>query len=233
MNIKQVVQSFFMYIALFMVALLLWAVFGTIFLESAHSMSGRPPLVKPYPTQHGNTDWVRDIKPSEAEELAELKDPALDAHWLRWQRALKRQPIKNSIRTPRLDDLKSVHEYCNNVSIPTESNRKTLSDASLWGQSEYWATPKEFIAKGKGDCEDFAICKYYAFRSLGFQPNQLNIWSGQHVGTRIGHAVLAVQLDGQEYVLDNLYEKIFKAKDYMNRRFKPKYRTNENGWSFF
>ena len=37
-----------------------------------------------------------------------------------------------------------------------------IEDIENYGNSDYWATPKEFIEKG-GDCEDFAIAKYFSF----------------------------------------------------------------------
>lgn len=35
-------------------------------------------------------------------------------------------------------------------------------DLNIWRQSDYWATPLETIGRGRGDCEDFAIAKYYS-----------------------------------------------------------------------
>ena len=33
------------------------------------------------------------------------------------------------------------------------------SDAEVWGQTDYWASPLEMLAKGRGDCEDYVIGK--------------------------------------------------------------------------
>jgi len=32
-----------------------------------------------------------------------------------------------------------------------------VNDKKLWGKSDYWATPVEFLSMGGGDCEDFAL----------------------------------------------------------------------------
>lgn len=40
-------------------------------------------------------------------------------------------------------------------------------DQRTWQQSDYWATPIEALVKGAGDCEDYALAKYFSLRSLG------------------------------------------------------------------
>jgi predicted transglutaminase-like cysteine proteinase len=40
------------------------------------------------------------------------------------------------------------------------------SDAEAFGQREYWASPSDFMSRS-GDCEDYAIAKYFALRQLG------------------------------------------------------------------
>jgi len=225
--------SAFKYIASFAFLLFIWAVFYTIFTSTmANAMTSKPPLVKPWVTQQNTTDWVRAIKPSETAQLARIGDPKLDQHWAQWQRVLKDQPII-SAGTASMAGIYKVQADCNGIFTQTIENLATTTDQAIWGKEDFWATPDEFLAKGAGDCEDFAICKYYALRKLGFKPEQLNIWSGTHVSSGIYHAVLAVELNGTEYVLDNLYGNVFKAKDYMNRYFQPRYRTNEQGWTFF
>lgn len=49
------------------------------------------------------------------------------------------------------------------------------SDAAIWQQSDYWATPLETLARGRGDCEDFAIAKYVSLRVLGIPSNKLRL----------------------------------------------------------
>ena len=48
-------------------------------------------------------------------------------------------------------------------------NRRIQSreDIDVWGQVDYWASPMEMMEKGAGDCEDFAIAKYFSLVALG------------------------------------------------------------------
>lgn len=48
-------------------------------------------------------------------------------------------------------------------------------DADVWGQSDYWATPMETLAQGRGDCEDFAIAKYFTLLEIGVPASRLRL----------------------------------------------------------
>lgn len=50
------------------------------------------------------------------------------------------------------------------------------SDISLWDNIDYWASPLETLNQGAGDCEDFAIIKYFALKKLGMNFNKLRFF---------------------------------------------------------
>jgi predicted transglutaminase-like cysteine proteinase len=92
-------------------------------------------------------------------------------------------------------------------------------DQQIWGQSDYWATPMETLAKSSGDCEDFAIAKYFTLRAAGIADDQLRL---VYVRARIGgpdsrisvaHMALAYypSPDAEPLVLDNLISEIRPA----------------------
>ncbi|MFZ6751671.1 transglutaminase-like cysteine peptidase [Undibacterium sp. Ren11W] len=100
-------------------------------------------------------------------------------------------------------------------------NRKILytDDQEAWGQSDYWATPMESLAKGKGDCEDYVIAKYFTLRNMNIPDKQLRLI---YVKARIGgpasnvqqaHMVLAYYASGETepLILDNLISEIRPA----------------------
>jgi predicted transglutaminase-like cysteine proteinase len=47
------------------------------------------------------------------------------------------------------------------------------SDMHVYGVSDYWATLYEFVAKDKGDCEDYTIAKYYILKAMGVDPKKM------------------------------------------------------------
>lgn len=66
-----------------------------------------------------------------------------------------------------------------------------VEDSIHWQQHDYWATPFEFLASGGGDCEDFAIAKYFTLVSLGVDENKLTLTYVKALKLHQAHMVLA------------------------------------------
>lgn len=82
-------------------------------------------------------------------------------------------------------------------------NVRWISDATEWGQHDYWASAAETLQHGAGDMEDRAIVKMQALRSLGFPPRDLYLTMGRDkVGGPI--TVLLVRLGDRFYIIDDL-----------------------------
>jgi predicted transglutaminase-like cysteine proteinase len=102
-----------------------------------------------------------------------------------------------------------------------------INDNRNWGKSDYWETPVEFMSKG-GDCEDFAIAKYAALRSLGVPEERLRISIVQDTVKNIPHAVLAVYTDEGVFILDNQIKTLVEAGH--AGRYKPIFSINREAW---
>jgi predicted transglutaminase-like cysteine proteinase len=81
---------------------------------------------------------------------------------------------------------------------------KATSDWSQYGVDDFWSAPLATIEKGAGDCEDYVILKYLALREAGVSPNDLRLLIVSYPRRRTIHAVLAVHLDEEWLLLDNL-----------------------------
>jgi predicted transglutaminase-like cysteine proteinase len=88
------------------------------------------------------------------------------------------------------------------------------SDQAVWGVGDYWATPVEMARKGAGDCEDFAIAKYWALRSLGIPDDKLQLVLLQDTRRQLFHAVLIAHTGSGAYVLDNVSNRLLADTDY-------------------
>jgi predicted transglutaminase-like cysteine proteinase len=96
-------------------------------------------------------------------------------------------------------------------------------DVEIWGQVDYWASPLESLQRGMGDCEDFAIAKYFTLTSLGVPHHKLrlvyvraNLGAGASTLGASGqpHMVLAyyASRDADPLVLDNLIGELRPAR---------------------
>jgi len=123
-----------------------------------------------------------------------------------------RQLMAGAEELPEDEKLRTVNEFF---------NRKIRfnTDAAVWGQHDYWATPLETLGQGKGDCEDFSIAKYVTLKLLGVPGEKLRM---TYVKAKIGgmysqitqaHMVLSYYPTptGEPLVLDNLISDIRPA----------------------
>jgi len=94
--------------------------------------------------------------------------------------------------------LNSVNRYLNQL-LPQY-------DDVMQKQADYWASPKEFLTTGYGDCEDYVIIKYFTLLKLGFDKNKLYL-TAVHEQYKGGyHMVLSYFLEKNKapLILDNL-----------------------------
>jgi len=63
--------------------------------------------------------------------------------------------------------VRRVNEFMNQM--------RYVEDRVNWGTPDYWATPREFVAANGGDCEDFAIAKYFTLRTMGIPDRRLKM----------------------------------------------------------
>ena len=107
-----------------------------------------------------------------------------------------------------------------------------VEDAVHWRNIDYWATPVEFMATGAGDCEDYAIAKYYTLRELGVADDRMRITYVDAVELDQAHMVLAWYAGPgvEPLILDNLVPDIRPASERTD--LKPVYSFNGDGlWS--
>lgn len=92
-------------------------------------------------------------------------------------------------------------------------------DIEVWGVVDYWATPLQTLAKGEGDCEDYAIAKYFSLLASGTPMSRLRlayVRADIVEGTlhrSIPHMVLAyyAHRDAEPLILDNLTAEVLPA----------------------
>lgn len=97
-------------------------------------------------------------------------------------------------------------------------NRRMLfeDDILVWQQTDYWATPLEFMGRGTGDCEDFTIAKYITLQMLGIGNERLRliyVRAKSGSSASFAHMVLGFypQPSDEPLLLDNLISSVRPA----------------------
>ncbi len=103
-----------------------------------------------------------------------------------------------------------------------------VTDDVNYGRPDYYASPLEFLRRS-GDCEDFAIFKYFVLKALGFSDSRLRVVLVMRMRDRTAHAVLAVYLDENVYILDNATDRVLP--DHAVTGYQPLFSfTAARGW---
>ncbi|HEY4068941.1 MAG TPA: transglutaminase-like cysteine peptidase [Burkholderiaceae bacterium] len=99
-------------------------------------------------------------------------------------------------------------------------NRRIVfgTDQEVWGQEDYWASPLEMMGKGRGDCEDYVIGKYFSLAASGMPIRRLRLvyvraTIGGPGGEVVAHMVLAYYATpgAEPLILDSLIGEIRPA----------------------
>ncbi|WP_419673821.1 transglutaminase-like cysteine peptidase [Aliarcobacter butzleri] len=101
--------------------------------------------------------------------------------------------------------LEKVNDFFNNV--------KYSSDQKIYGVSDYWATPIEFLARDEGDCEDYVIAKYFALEYLGVPTSKMFLSYVKVKKSNEAHMVLSYfeTPTSEPIILDSLKKVILPA----------------------
>lgn len=142
-----------------------------------------------------------------------------------------------NISKNRILDYQTTIESYKNLSKPTQLKKVNLYlnqllpqyDKVIQNKEDYWATPKEFLTYGFGDCEDYVIIKYFSLLKLGFDEKKLFLTTVQDRFNGTYHMVLSYFKDQDKapLILDNLSFKILDLKT--REDLKPDLFINSNG----
>lgn len=164
---------------------------------------------------------VKDLPKWERVMQKERRNPSFTENGLACGEERTRErwlDLRNRLQgAPLMEKIKGVNNFFNKWPYRT--------DTVVWGVEDYWAAPCEFLARS-GDCEDYAIIKYYALKSLGVPANIMRIAAVKDTIRGIGHAVLVVYTGDDAYVLDNVSNLVLSHKRL--KHYRPLFTVNEN-----
>ncbi|WP_235009020.1 transglutaminase-like cysteine peptidase [Marinobacterium lutimaris] len=140
------------------------------------------------------------LTPEQIQHFRELYGEEAGKRLSAWQNL-----IKELTGAPLEKQLQEVNALFNQV--------RFIDDIVHWKQEDYWATPVEFLITNGGDCEDFAIAKYYTLKELGVPVDKMSLTYVKALELNQAHMVLTYYPtpDAIPLVLDNLIGEIRTA----------------------
>lgn len=122
-----------------------------------------------------------------------------------------------------LAKLEAVNGYVN-------ARVRFVDDRVQFGIADRWLAPSETLARGRGDCEDFALAKRAMLRAAGVPDQDLYLVVLKDLSRRADHAVLVVRAAGRFLVLDNGTDRIVDSSDVQD--YKPMLTFAANGRTY-
>lgn len=140
------------------------------------------------------------VEETTLEKVERMYGPQAAARVKYWQELIDSAP-----RLDERDKLSQVNQFFNGA--------RFLDDSEVWGETNYWATPLEFLILDAGDCEDFACAKYFTLLEMGVEIDKLRLIHCKASSLDNAHMVLAYYLtpDAMPLILDNLKDGILAA----------------------
>jgi len=173
--------------------------------------------------------YTSSVSAALTEQLAKkfgARAPGRVSDWAKAAQKLKAAGYAGKLEAAKgreADVLQDVNEAIND-------RVRGVEDRDLWRMEDYWATPAETIGIASGDCEDYALAKYYLLKELGVPQDRLRI-TYVRILRRGGqaHMVLAYYAtpDAEPLIMDNLdafVQSASKRKD-----LEPVYGFNDDG----
>ncbi|NQY23985.1 MAG: transglutaminase-like cysteine peptidase [Campylobacteraceae bacterium] len=153
------------------------------------------------------------------------KDVETIKHLPQKKAALKRILMYNELKEKIKDystirKLSHINAFYNKIMPVLDQTQYKIGD--------HWATRKEFLIQGKGDCEDYVIAKYFSLIELGIPKKKLYLSVVKVKGAKTDHMVLLYLQHKKAIplVMDNLSFKVVPLT--IRKKLSPKFAFNES-----
>ena len=153
---------------------------------------------------------------AEADAASELGTRAIpvrrtrfDARWNRVRRAAPAALMQGKLRSANASPGLAEPELLARVNQWVNREIAYVGDDRNYRQRDFWATAEQTIARGKGDCEDFAILKMQMLRAAGVDAERMKLVLLRDLAANADHAFLLVQTDAGKVVLDNVTDRLY------------------------
>lgn len=142
-----------------------------------------------------------------------VKRTRFDDRWEKVRRAAPAALMQAKLR--RADAGPGLNEQEMLARVNQWVNREIayVSDDRNYRERDVWATAEETIARGSGDCEDFAILKMHMLRAAGVAAERMKLVLLRDLAANADHAVLLVQTDAGKVVLDNVTDRLYDGSE--------------------
>ena len=129
----------------------------------------------------------------------------------RWQRVAYGAPDAPAARFAASLTSRDAYHRLEAVNLYVNRRVHFVDDSKQYGVADYWAPAAQTLARGRGDCEDYAIAKLALLRRAGFAERDLYLVIAHDLVRRQDHAVAVARVDGKLWLLDSGTDELLDA----------------------
>jgi predicted transglutaminase-like cysteine proteinase len=129
----------------------------------------------------------------------------------RWQRVAHSAPDAPAARFAASLTSRDAFHRLEAVNLYVNRRVHFVDDSKQYGVADYWAPAAQTLARGRGDCEDYAIAKLALLRRAGFAEHDLYLVIAHDLVRRQDHAVAVARVDGKLWLLDSGTDELLDA----------------------
>lgn len=158
------------------------------------------PTPEPEPAEAAREEPRLPVTEAMVAEIRERYGDAAANRADRW-----RQLVLAADQYTEREKLEVVNDFFNGAAF--------VDDFEAWGREDYWATPLEFIVRDAGDCEDFALAKYFTLLNMAVDPERMRLTYCTATTLDQAHMVLSYYPEDspEPLILDNIDGRIRPA----------------------
>lgn len=165
---------------------------------------GAPSIFAPL-TETGDYDPAAEL----GTRAIPVKRTRFDSRWAHVSRAAPAGLMQSKLRSANASPGLNEPELLARVNQWVNREIAYVNDDRNYRQRDFWATAEQTIARGKGDCEDFAILKMQMLRAAGIDADRMKLVLLRDLAANADHAFLLVQTDEGKLVLDNVTDRLY------------------------
>jgi len=149
-------------------------------------------------------------------ELGTLAIPVdttrLDDRWARVRHAPAARVMQAQLRRASVSQGLGEAATLERVNLWVNRQIAYVDDDRNYRQRDFWATADETVARGRGDCEDYAILKMHMLRAAGIAEDRMKLVLLRDMAINADHAFLLVRSTAGWVVLDNMTDRIYDGR---------------------
>ena len=138
-----------------------------------------------------------------------VKRTRFDDRWDRVRRAAPAGLMQAELRRANATSNLNERDLLARVNQWVNQQITYINDDRNYHQSDFWATAEQTIARGSGDCEDYAILKMQLLRAAGVDASRMKLVLLRDLAANSDHAFLLVQTAEGKVVLDNMTDRVY------------------------